>query len=137
MRRAPAAAHACAIAQAILRLFATPKTTPTFPSSTGCVIQDRQYCGADRPPLQKSARSLRRPLALKHDSGHDLFLKLMSTRFALICGLFGSISISLAQEESPPASAPISAGSPPAASPASTTPPLSASVTPASAGAPQ
>src|SRR6266581_2222710 len=44
----------------------------------------------------------------------------------------------IAQEESPPASAPISAGSSPAASPVSTTPPLSASVTPApSSSAPQ
>src|SRR5438067_2040276 len=48
MRRAPAAAQACAIAQAILRLFATPKTTPTFPSSIGFVIPGRQYwCVSD------------------------------------------------------------------------------------------
>src|SRR5438309_418082 len=61
----------------------------------------------------------------------------MRTRITLIVASF-CCSISLAQEESPPASAPLSAGSPPAASPASTTPPLSASVTPApSAGAPQ
>src|SRR6266487_6536684 len=131
MRRAPAAAHACAIAQAILRLFATPKTTPTFPSSTGCVIQGRQYCGAQRAPLQKSARSPRRPLALRRANRHDLFLKLMSNRFAFVFGLFVSLSFSVAQEESPSASAP-------AASPASTTPPLSASVTPPpSSGAPQ
>src|SRR5438874_10429695 len=62
----------------------------------------------------------------------------MSTRVALIFASFVSLSILFAQEESPPASAPASAGSPPAASPASTTPPLSASVTPApSSGAPQ
>src|SRR6266849_2145364 len=99
MRRAPAAAQACAIAQAILRLFATPKTTPTFPSSTGCVIQDRQYCGAHETPLQKSARSPRRLLALKRGSRHDLFLTLMSTRFASIFGLL-ICSLSFAQEES-------------------------------------
>src|SRR5947208_1053720 len=125
MRRAPAAAQACAIAQAILRLFATPKTTPTFPSNTGCVIQDRQYCGADGMPLQKFAIDA---LALPRANCHDLFLKLMSTRVALIFTSFVSLSLSFAQEESPPASAPISAGSPAAASPASTTPPLSASV---------
>src|SRR5213075_2126395 len=61
----------------------------------------------------------------------------MSTRFASIFGLL-ICSLSFAQEESPPASAPAAAGSPAAASPASTTPPLSASVTPApSTGAPQ
>src|ERR1700716_2239100 len=138
MRRAPAAAQAWAIAQAILRLFATPKTTPTFPSSTGCVIQDRQYCGAQRGPLQKSARSPRR-LALQRINRHDLFFTLMSTRFASIFGLFVTLcSISLAQEESPPASAPAAPGSPASASPVSTTPPLSASVTPApSSGVPQ
>src|SRR5256885_14242018 len=62
----------------------------------------------------------------------------MSTRVALIFTSFVGLSISFAQEESPPASAPISASSPAAASPASTTPPLSASVTPApSSSAPQ
>src|SRR5437762_7410595 len=62
----------------------------------------------------------------------------MSTRVALIFASFVSFSVSFAQEESPPASAPAAAGSPTAASPASTTPPLSASVTPApSTGAPQ
>src|SRR5437588_475581 len=62
----------------------------------------------------------------------------MSTRVALIFASFVSLSILLAQEESPPPSAPAAAGSPAAASPASTTPPLSASVTPApSSGAPQ
>src|SRR5256714_1302352 len=62
----------------------------------------------------------------------------MSTRVALIFASFVSFSVSFAQEESPPASAPAAAGSPAAASPASTTPPLSASVTPApSTGAPQ
>src|SRR5437870_11991188 len=62
----------------------------------------------------------------------------MSTRVALIFASFVSLSVSFAQEESPPASAPAAAGSPAAASPASTTPPLSASVTPApSTGAPQ
>src|SRR2546421_6097305 len=61
----------------------------------------------------------------------------MSTRLVLIFGL--SVSSSLfAQEESPPASAPINAGSPPASSPANTTPPMSASVTPGpSSGATQ
>jgi hypothetical protein len=34
---APAECHAWAIAQAILRLFATPKTTPTLPSR-GCEL---------------------------------------------------------------------------------------------------
>src|SRR5712692_2691557 len=49
-----------------------------------------------------------------------------------------AVCLVVAQEKSPPASAPISAGSPPPASPVSTTPPLSASVTPAPAsGAPQ
>src|SRR6266581_1835539 len=62
----------------------------------------------------------------------------MSTRVALIFASFVSLSVSFAQEESPPASAAAAAGSPAAASPASTTPPLSASVTPApSTGAPQ
>src|SRR5437764_2167518 len=62
----------------------------------------------------------------------------MSTRVALIFASFVSLSILLAQEESPPASAPVSGSSPAAASPASTTPPLSASVTPApSSSAPQ
>src|SRR5437763_14673705 len=61
----------------------------------------------------------------------------MSTRLVLIFGL-SIASILFAQEESPPASAPISAGSPPASSPANTTPPMSASVTPApSSGATQ
>src|SRR5213075_698205 len=61
----------------------------------------------------------------------------MSTRFASIFGLL-ICSLSFAQEESPPASAPAAVSSPAAASPASTTPPLSASVTPApSTGAPQ
>src|SRR5436309_7000938 len=50
----------------------------------------------------------------------------MSTRVALIFTSFVGLSISFAQEESPPAPAPVSA-----ASPTSTTPPLSASVTPA------
>src|SRR6266480_4703026 len=62
----------------------------------------------------------------------------MSTRVALIFASFVSLSVSFAQEESPPASAPAAAGSPAAASPASTTPPLSASVAPSpSTGAPQ
>src|SRR5204862_946589 len=62
----------------------------------------------------------------------------MSTRVALIFASFVSLSVSFAQEESPPASAPAAAGSPAAASPVSTTPPLSASVTPApSSGATQ
>src|SRR5947209_9109833 len=57
----------------------------------------------------------------------------MSTRVVLAAALLIS-TICLAQEESPPASAP----SGPSASPASTTPPLSASVSPApSSGAPQ
>src|SRR6202011_865196 len=69
---------------------------------------------------------------------HDLFFTLMSTRVALIFASFLTVSISFAQEESPPASARISASSPAAASPASTTPPLSAAITPApSGGAPQ
>src|SRR5260370_38997742 len=119
----------------MLRLFATPKPTPTFPSSTGCVIQDRQYCGARRTPLQKSARSPRR-LAL-HRSIAMIYSSLMSTQLALAYGLLVR-SVASAQEESPPASAPPAAESPPAASPAGTTPPLSASVTPApSSGAPQ
>src|SRR6266566_3440485 len=121
MRRAPAAAQAWAIAQAILRLFATPKTTPTFPSSTGCVIQDRQYCGARRTPLQKSARSPRR-LALQRSIAM-IYSSLMSTRLALAYGLL-VCSVAFAQEESPPASAPPAAGSPPTASPAGTAPPL-------------
>src|SRR4029077_14353521 len=125
-------------AQAMLPLFATPKTTPTFPSSTGCVIQDRQYCGAHETPLQKSARSPRRLLALKRGSRHDLFLALMSTRVALIFASFVTLSVSFAQEASPPAPPLAAAGSPGAASPAGTTPPLSASVTPVpSTGAPQ
>src|SRR6266446_3778560 len=62
----------------------------------------------------------------------------MSTRVALIFASFVSLSVSFAQEDSPPASAPAAAGSPAAASPASTTPPLSASVAPSpSTGAPQ
>jgi hypothetical protein len=69
---------------------------------------------------------------------HPDSLTLMSTRVALIFGLFVGFSIAFAQEEPPPASAPATASSPAAASPASTTPPLSASVTPApSSGAPQ
>jgi photosystem II stability/assembly factor-like uncharacterized protein len=61
----------------------------------------------------------------------------MKIRFLCLL-LFSFGGFVAAQEESPPASAPISAGSPAAASPASTTPPLSASVTPApSSGAPQ
>src|SRR5207248_5807414 len=56
----------------------------------------------------------------------SFLLQFMSTRLVLIFGLFIS-SILFAQEESPPASAPISAGSPPASSPANTTPPMSAS----------
>src|SRR5262249_41913037 len=36
--RAPAAAQAFAIAQAMLRLFATPNTSPIFPAKTSCVI---------------------------------------------------------------------------------------------------
>src|SRR6267378_6835338 len=61
----------------------------------------------------------------------------MRTRLALVFGLLFT-SISLAQEESPPASAPAAAESRPVASPVSTTPPLSAWVTPApSSGAPQ
>src|SRR5213075_2916080 len=61
----------------------------------------------------------------------------MSTRFASIFGLL-ICSLSFAQEESPPASAPAAVSSPAAASPESTTPTLSASVTPApSSGAPQ
>src|SRR5260370_25814304 len=60
----------------------------------------------------------------------------MSTRLALADGSL-VCSIAFAQEESPPASAPVAAGSPPAASPAGT-PPLSASVTRAlSSGAAQ
>src|SRR5947209_14635256 len=62
----------------------------------------------------------------------------MSTRVALIFASLLSVSVSFAQEESPPSSAPAAAGSPAAALPASTTPPLSASVTPApSSNAPQ
>src|SRR5713226_7453878 len=38
MRRAPAVAHAFAIAHAMLRLLATPKTTPVFPAKTCAVI---------------------------------------------------------------------------------------------------
>jgi len=62
----------------------------------------------------------------------------MSTRVALIFASFVTLSVSFAQEESPPASPLAAAGSPAAASPAGTTPPLSASVTPVpSTGAPQ
>src|SRR3984893_11614350 len=69
---------------------------------------------------------------------HPDSFTLMSTRVALIFGLFVGFSIAFAQEESPPASAPATAGSPAVAAPASTTPPLSASVTPVpSPGAPQ
>ena len=38
VNRAPAAAQAFAIAHAMLRLFATPKTTPVFPAKTWWVI---------------------------------------------------------------------------------------------------
>src|ERR1051326_6159608 len=44
MRRAPAAAQALAIAQAMLRLFATPNTTPTLPSNS-CVITTATIAG--------------------------------------------------------------------------------------------
>jgi hypothetical protein len=40
IRRAPAAAHAFAIAQAMLRLFATPNTSPIFPAKTLSVIKE-------------------------------------------------------------------------------------------------
>src|SRR6266567_2199301 len=134
MSRAPAFAHACAIAQAILRLLATPKTTPTFPSSTACVIRSTIL----RRSWKVATEIASEVLALGRTSRHDLSLKLMSIRFALIFALFVNISVSLAQEESPPASAPAAASPPAAAAPASTTPPLSASVTPApSSGAPQ
>src|SRR5205085_2626037 len=60
------------------------------------------------------------------------------SRFFCFLALSFATSMTFAQEESPPASAPAAAGSPPAASPASTTPALSASVTPLpSSGAPQ
>src|SRR2546421_8583661 len=63
-------------------------------------------------------------------------IHLMSIRF-LVALLFVTSAL-FAQEETPPASAPVSAASAPAASPISTTPPLSASVTPApSSGASQ
>src|ERR1700757_1327091 len=61
----------------------------------------------------------------------------MTTRLAVVSGLFVA-SISLAQEEPSPASSPAGSGPRPAASPESTTPALSASVTPPpSSGAPQ
>src|SRR3989440_8453446 len=63
-------------------------------------------------------------------------IHLMSIRF-LVALLFVTSAL-FAQEETPPASAPVSAASAPAASPISTTPPLSASVTPSpSSGASQ
>src|SRR5438874_2918785 len=134
MSRAPAAAQACAIAHAILRLFATPKTTPTFPSNTDCVIQDRQYRGARRAPLQKNREATRLPYNRKSSYERHLYM----SRFFCLLALSFATSMTFAQEESPPASAPAAAGSPPAASPASTTPALSASVTPVpSSGAPQ
>jgi hypothetical protein len=68
IKRAPAFAHAFAIAHAMLRLFATPKTRPTFPSKTGWVIKkdlkelrELQLCSdsAHRkpPPLPLSLRA--------------------------------------------------------------------------------
>jgi photosystem II stability/assembly factor-like uncharacterized protein len=54
----------------------------------------------------------------------------MSTRLAVVFGLL-FVSISLAQEESPPAAPAAAESSPPSASPVATTPALSASVTPA------
>src|SRR6476469_6597471 len=43
MRRAPAVAHALAIAHAMLRLFATPKTRPTFPARICSAITPTAY----------------------------------------------------------------------------------------------
>jgi hypothetical protein len=66
IKRAPALAHAFAIAHAMLRLFATPKTRPTFPSKTGWVIRDLkelrelQLCSDSahrKPPLPPSLRA--------------------------------------------------------------------------------
>src|ERR1700730_1727464 len=69
--------------------------------------------------MERRYRNLQaRTLALPRTNCHDLLLKLMSTRVALIFASFVSLSISFAQEEPPPAAA----GSPSAASPASTTP---------------
>src|SRR3979411_87183 len=70
--------------------------------------------------IERRYRNLQaRTLALPRANCHDLFLKLMSTRVALILASFVSLSISFAQEESPPASSPAAGGSPAAASPVS------------------
>src|SRR5262249_38788477 len=105
----------------MLRLFATPKTTPTFPSKTGWVIQGRQY---PRLPTRKSGEGLPR----KRKS-RCFMLHVMNIRLGFVVGLL-VCSISSAQEESPPASSPTSEGSSPAVSPASPAPPPSASVNP-------
>src|SRR5437016_7868614 len=77
---------------------------------------------------------MRLPYNRKPRYEHDYRMNIQSLCLLLL--FFGRVV--MAQEESPPASAPAVAGSPPAASPISTTPPLSASVTPApSSGAPQ
>src|SRR5262249_55490723 len=57
----------------MLRLFATPKTTPTFPSKTGWVIQGRQYA---RLPTRKSGEGLPRNRKSRCSSPYE-----HSTRF--------------------------------------------------------
>src|ERR1043166_8521532 len=113
----------------MLRLFATPKTTPTFPSRTGCVIQARPYA-------RFQSRKSRDLLALQAQIAM-ICLQLMTIPIAVVSGLLFA-SIAFAQEESPPP-APAAAESAPAASPAATPPALSASITPAPAisGPPQ
>src|ERR1051326_3792386 len=113
----------------MLRLFATPKTTPTFPSRTACVIQARLYA-------RFQSRKSRDLLALQAQIAM-ICLQLMTIPIAVVSGLLFA-SIAFAQEESPPP-APAAAESAPAASPAATTPALSASITPAPAisGPPQ
>src|SRR5438132_10631285 len=67
MSRAPAVAHAFAIAQAMLRLFATPKTTPVFPAKTCWVITGRQYAGLIRRKVTVAAVYLSRRSSAKAD----------------------------------------------------------------------
>src|ERR1051326_355758 len=113
----------------MLRLFATPKTTPSFPSRTACVKQARPYA-------RFQSRKRRDLLALQAQIAM-IFLRLMTNPIAVVSGLLFA-SIAFAQEESPPP-APAAAESAPAASPAATNPALSASITPAPAisGPPQ
>jgi hypothetical protein len=62
---APAAAHAFAIAQAMLRLFATPKTRPTFPARTCFAITPSPY-----PPFASGKTAAMRASGF-HRGGYD------------------------------------------------------------------